>query len=90
MRWSTKIANYLYKSVILIIIIMLNDCWIMNVYLYSNHYSQWPFLIFIFNVSFKSMMDVVVETRGRAVVVVSKNITGTATQCECDAVRGCL
>ena len=25
------------------IIIMLNDCWIMNVYLYSNHYSQWPF-----------------------------------------------
>ena len=25
----------------------------MNVYLRSNHYSQWPFSIFIFNVSFK-------------------------------------
>ena len=31
---------------------MLNDCWIMNVYLCSNHYSQWQFSIFIFNVSF--------------------------------------
>ena len=28
----------------------------MNVYLRSNHYSQWPFSIFIFNVSFKAFL----------------------------------
>ena len=50
-------ANYLYKSLIrkynnYVERLLDNE----RIYLYSNHYSQWQFSIFIFNVSFKEKL----------------------------------
>ena len=58
MGWSTKLANYLYITVIskyntYIEPLLDNE--------YSNHYSQWPFSMFTFNFIFKGRDGSAVE-----------------------------